>query len=152
MTEHKTSRNAAAKTDREKPDPADKSAQPAWAWPGFASIAGPQFGGVKAMSEVSTLFIRTAQDLAARQADFIKANAETAQHAAGLYGESDPAKRLAGQSELYRELVERSADHVSSVAKAISGFCCEAMEQMTDAATTSAEAAPQKNASQESRK
>jgi len=51
---------------------------------------------------------------------------------------ADPSKRLARQSELYREIMGRSVDHVSAVTEAVSGSCCEAMDHMTEAAASSA--------------
>lgn len=144
MTDKQTSKITAAKPGAKRADAPVESKQPAWPWPSFADSAGAQMDGVKALGEVSALLAKMAQDLGARQITFMKANAETVQNAAASYGESDPSERLARQSDLYREIMERSADHVSAVAETISGSCCEAMDQMTEAATETVNKAAQK--------
>ncbi|NOX83177.1 MAG: hypothetical protein GXP06_09375, partial [Alphaproteobacteria bacterium] len=81
---------------------------------------------------------RTAQELGSQQTTFMKANAEAMQNVTSTYGGADPSKRLARQSELYREIMERSVDHVSAVTETVSESCCEAMDHMTETAASSA--------------
>ncbi len=114
---------------------ADKTEQPGRAWP---DLAGAQMNSVKTLNDISQVFVRTAQELASQQTAFMKANAEALQNAASAYNEADPSVRLARQSELYREIMERSVDHVSAVTETVSGSCCEAMDHMTEAAASSA--------------
>ncbi len=150
MTDKQTSKVTAAKPGAKKANAPVESEQPAW--PSFAGAAGAQMDGVKALGEVSALLAKMAQDLGAQQTAFMKANAETIQNAAAAYGESDPSARFARQSNLYRDFMERSADHVSAVAETISGCCCEAMDQMTEAATETVNKAAQLGVAEKSQK
>jgi len=126
---------AAAKTDPAKTTAPEKSDQLGWAW---TDIVGVQMNNAKTLGEVSRVFARTAQELGSEQTTFMKANAEAMQNAASTYGGTDPSERLARQSELYREIMERSVDHVSAVTETVSESCCEAMDHMTETAASSA--------------
>jgi hypothetical protein len=135
MTDKRTSTATAAKAGAAKTSTARGAEQPGWAWP---DIAGAQMNSVKALSDITQVFARTAQDLASQQTAFMQASVEKMQDAASVYNEADPSKRFARQSDLYRDIMERSVDHVSAVAETISGSCCEAMDQVAEAAIGSA--------------
>ncbi len=97
----------------------------------FKSLAGAPFENARLAGEVSALFIKTAQDLFARQAAYLKANAEAFQLAASNFRNADPSERLAEHQRLYRETMQRSVDHVAGVAETISAYCCDAADHLS---------------------
>ncbi len=131
MTDKRTSTATTAKVGAAKSNMSETPETPDWAWP---DVAGAQLNSVKALNDISRVFVRTAQELASQQTAFMKANSEAMQNAASAYREADTNARLAQQSDLYREIMERSVEHVSAVAKTVSGCCCETMDHMTGAA------------------
>lgn len=112
---------------------------PEFAAPDFAAVVGAQMEGAKAMGEVSSMLAKTAQDLAMRQAAFVKSTVETVQKAASGASEPDLSTRLERQSETYRELMESSAQHVSEVAETVANCCCDAVDHITEAGARAAE-------------
>ncbi|VAV89822.1 hypothetical protein MNBD_ALPHA05-192 [hydrothermal vent metagenome] len=96
---------------------------------------------VKTLNDISQIFVHTVQELASQQTAFMEANVEAMQNAASAYREADPNARLAQQSDLYRDIMERSVDHVSAVAETVSGCCCEAMDHVAEAAASSVDKA-----------
>ncbi len=142
MTDKRTSTATARTAKRnisETPEP------PAWAWP---DVAGAQMNNVKTINDISRVFVRTAQELVSQQTVFLRAHAEAMQNAASAYREADPDARLAQQSDLYRDIMERSVGHVSAVAETVSGCCCEAMNHVAEAAASSIEKAARHGSSE----
>ena len=122
----------------------DGGEHPGWmalefAAPDFAAVVGAQMAGAKAMGEVSSMLAKTAQDLATRQAAFVRSTVETVQKAASGVSEPDLSTRLGRQSETYRELMESSAQHVSDVAETVANCCCDAVDHITEAGARAAE-------------
>ncbi len=149
MTNKQAAIVAAAKTDSGKTIAPEESNKFGWAWP---DLAGAQMDNVKTLGEISRAFARTAQELASQQTTFMKANAEAMQNAASTYGAADPSERLVRQSELFREIMERSVDHVSAVTETVSESCCEAMDHMTEVAASSAQKVARKDVSEHTSK
>ncbi len=136
MTNKQTTRSAASKTVAKKTDAPEGNREPALVVPDYSVLVGAQMESVKVVSGISKLMMRTAQELASKQAAYMMANAEALQSAAASSaGETTPSTRLARQSELYRDIMERSADHASVVTETVSGCCCEAVDQIAEAAT-----------------
>ena len=144
MTE-KSAQKLAARSTAPKPDAsanspgAKRQPAPEFAVPDFAGIVGAQLEGAKAMGDVSSMLLKTAQDLASRQAAFVKSTMETVQKAASGAGEPDISARLEHQSETYRELMEASAQHVSEVAETVANCCCDAVDHIAEASARAAE-------------
>jgi len=126
MTEKTNAKRAATEKPVAAPNVPDRDMQGA-----FQSLAGAPFENARLAGEASTLFIRTAQDLFARQAAYLKANAEAFQLAASNFRNANPSERLAEHQRLYRETMQRSVDHVVGVAETISAYCCDAADQFT---------------------
>jgi hypothetical protein len=149
MTDKRTSTATTAKTGTAKSNMPEPTEPPGWAWP---DVAGAQMNSVKTLNDISRVFVHTAQELASQQTEFLKANVEAMQNAASAYREADPNVRLARQSDLYRDIMERSVDHVSTVAETVSGCCCEAMDHVAEAAASSVDKAPHHGSSEHASK
>ncbi len=149
MTDKRTSTATTAKAGTAKGNISETPEPPGWAWP---DVAGAQMNRVKTLNDISRVFVRTAQELASQQTAFLKANVEAMQNAVSAYREADPNARLARQSDLYREIMERSVDHVSAVAETVSGCCCEAMEHVAGAAASSVDKATHHGSSEHASK
>ncbi|WP_428406781.1 phasin family protein [Hyphococcus sp.] len=135
-----TARRTAPKQDASANSPGAKEQSSLdFAVPDFAGIVGAHMEGAKAMGDVSSMLVKTAQDLAARQAAFVKSTMETVQKAASGANEPDISVRLEHQSETYRELMEASVQHFSEVAETFANCCCDMVDHIAEAGAQAAE-------------